>query len=262
MRLVFYRHGDPDYAIDNLTEQGKIEAELLARQIKSFGLDDIYVSPLGRAQATAEYSLKVLGRDDAVVCDWLKEFPALFDPNVADEASRKAYATELKYNEKTNRYDKRIVWDMLPSYYGSHPELFDVNGWRDSDLVKASNMCEVYDYVVSSFDKLLADYGYERNGNIYKVKENNDKVLGFFCHFGITSVLLSHLWNVSPFVPMQFLAMAPTSVTEVVTEEREKGIAIFRTLRIGDTTHLTIGGEKPSFSARFCEKFENMDERH
>ena len=74
--------------------------------------------------------------------------------------------------------------------------------------------------------------------------------------------MLSRLWNVSPFVPLQFLATAPTSLTEVVTEEREKGIAAFRTLRIGDITHLTIGGEKPSFSARFCERYENEYERH
>ena len=73
---------------------------------------------------------------------------------------------------------------------------------------------------------------------------------------------MSYIWNVSPFVTLQNLAMAPTSVTELVTEEREKGIAIFRTLRTGDITHLTMGDEQPSFSARFCERFENEDERH
>ena len=60
----------------------------------------------------------------------------------------------------------------------------------------------------------------------------------------------------------QYTALAPTSVTEVVSEEREKGIGTFRTLRAGEITHLRIGGEEPSFSARFCERFENEDERH
>ncbi len=263
MRLLFFRHGDPDYKIDNLTDKGKVEAELLARHISSFNLDEIYVSPLGRAKATAQYSLDALGRgSNYVTCDWLKEFPALFDPNEADEATKLAYANELRFDENSGKYEKRIVWDVLPSYYGSHPELMDVNTWRNSELVKASNTLEVYDYVVSSFDKLLSDHGYDRDGNIYKTEMGNDKVLGFFCHFGITSVLLSHLWNVSPFIPMQFFAMAPTSVTEIVTEERQKGIVTFRALRIGDTTHLTLGKEPPAFSARFCEMFENEDERH
>ncbi|WP_029324256.1 histidine phosphatase family protein [Butyrivibrio sp. AE3004] len=261
MRLLFIRHGDPNYTLDNLTDKGKIEAELLAKQIENYGIDDIYMSPLGRAKATAEYSLKVLGKE-ATVCDWLMEFPALFDANTADDETRLAYPNELKLDETTGKYDKRIVWDIMPSYYANHSELFDVVKWRESKLVKNTNMIETYDHVILEFDKMLSDYGYERNGNVYRVRQNNENILGLFCHFGITSVLLSHLWSVSPFITMQFLAMAPTSVTEIVTEEREKGIAIFRTLRIGDTTHLTMGKEPPSFSARFCERFENDDERH
>ena len=260
MRLLFIRHGDPDYAIDNLTEKGKVEAKLLSDIIDTFGIDEVYQSPLGRAKATAEYSLKALGKE-AETLDWLMEFPALFDPNLS-ESARMAYANELHINTETGKYDKRIVWDVLPSYYGNHPELFDAKKWRESELVKASNMIEVYDHVEKSFFEFLESYGYKKDGDIFKVKEGNSKTIAFFCHFGITSVLLSMLWHVSPFMPMQFLAMAPTSVTEVVTEEREKGIAIFRTLRIGDITHLNIAGEAPSFSARFCERFENENERH
>ena len=260
MRLLFFRHGDPNYEIDGLTDKGKVEAELLAKQICEFGIDEVFVSPLGRAQATAEYSLGKLGME-ATTLDWLKEFPAQFDPNQADDATKGAYISELKKDDDGS-YKKRIVWDMMPSYYSNHPELFDLQGWRDSEIAKASDVVSVYDSVIESFDKLLKDHGYERNGDIYKTLNGNDKTIAFFCHFGITCVLLSRLWNVSPFVPLQFLAMAPTSLTEVVTEEREKGIVIFRTLRVGDTTHLTMGKEIPSFSARFCEMFENENERH
>ncbi len=260
MRILFFRHGDPDYVIDGLTDKGKVEASLLAAQIKSFGIDEAYVSPLGRAKATADYSLKELGME-AVTLDWLKEFPALFDANKADAGLRVAYKNELKTGADGS-YEKRIVWDMMPSYFAHHPELFDVKGWRESDVTRASNVVEIYDHVIECFDEFLKDNGYERDGDIYKVNEGNEKVIAFFCHFGITCVMLSRLWNVSPFVPLQFLAMAPTSVTEVVSEEREKQIAIFRTLRVGDITHLTIGKEEPSFSARFCERFENENERH
>lgn len=261
MRLLFIRHGDPDYEIDNLTDKGKVEAKLLAKHINTLNIDEVFVSPLGRAGATADFSLKELGLS-FTVCDWLKEFPAEFDANTADEETKNAYRTELKLNPDSHQYEKRIIWDILPSYYANHPELFDVNEWKNSRIAKYSDSVTKYNKVISSFDSLLSDHGYERTGNIYKVKESNEKTLAFFCHFGITSVLLSRLWNVSPFIPLQFLATAPTSVTEVVTEEREQGIAIFRTLRIGDTTHLSLGNEKPSFSARFCERFENYDQRH
>jgi probable phosphoglycerate mutase len=124
MRILFIRHGDPNYVVDGLTDKGKVEAECLAKHIKEFGIDDVFVSPLGRAQETAEYSLKVLGKT-ATTCDWLKEFPALFDANIADEDTRKAFSNSLVFNEETGKYDKRIVWDIMPSYYMNHPELFE-----------------------------------------------------------------------------------------------------------------------------------------
>ena len=116
MHLIFIRHGDPDYSIDNLTEKGKIEAKLLSDIIETFDIDEVYQSPLGRAKATAEYSLKVLGKE-VTTLDWLKEFPALFDPNLSDTA-RMAYSNELRKDPISGKYEKRIVWDILPSYYG------------------------------------------------------------------------------------------------------------------------------------------------
>ena len=138
MRLLFIRHGDPDYEHDTLTEKGKVEAGLLADIIDTFGIDDVYQSPLGRARDTARYSLDVLGKE-AVTFDWLREFPAEFDPNRSENV-RRAYANELKIDPETGEYQKRIVWDILPAYFAEHPELFDVNAWRDSELVKASDM--------------------------------------------------------------------------------------------------------------------------
>ena len=51
MKLIFVRHGDPDYTLDSLTEKGWREAEILAERISSFDVDDFYCSPLGRARS-------------------------------------------------------------------------------------------------------------------------------------------------------------------------------------------------------------------
>ena len=50
-------------------------------------IDDCYVSPLGRARDTASGSLKAMGKEAAVL-DWLREFPAVADPNVSEELTR------------------------------------------------------------------------------------------------------------------------------------------------------------------------------
>ena len=62
MKLLFIRHGDPDYTIDSLTEKGWKEAEFLSEKIAALDVRDFYVSPLGRAKDTASCTLKKTGR--------------------------------------------------------------------------------------------------------------------------------------------------------------------------------------------------------
>lgn len=62
MKLVLIRHGEPDYENDTLTLKGKTEARLLADRLKDLHIDEIYVSPLGRAKDTAKPTLEKLGR--------------------------------------------------------------------------------------------------------------------------------------------------------------------------------------------------------
>ena len=156
----------------------------------------------------------------------------------------------------------RNVWDMVPSFWANQPDYQDREGWRRCETARHSDLTEVYDYVTRSFDRLLEQYGYVRDGMCYRVEREDTRTVTFFCHFGISCVLLSHLWNMAPFPLLHNLGMAPTSVTEVVSEEREQGTAYFRALRIGDTTHLYAGGEPTSFACRFCETYSNWDQRH
>ena len=257
MRILMIRHGDPDYERDCLTETGRQEAALLAGIVGSLQPGDCYVSPLGRARETAACALGRLQRT-AETLDWLQEFPAKLDINGSEEL-RRAYPDT---REKNGIFEPRIVWDMLPSYCLSHPEYLDREGWRKSEVAANSDVIRVYDHVTENLDRLLAEYGYVREGLLYRVERANADTVTFFCHFGVTCVILSHLMNVSPFALWHGLALAPTSVTEVVTEEREKGIAIFRSLRLGDVHHLLAGGRTPSFSARFCETYDNPEQRH
>ena len=121
---------------------------------------------------------------------------------------------------------------------------------------------ELYDNVIREFDRLLASHGYLREGKVYRVTEANEDTLAFFCHFGLECVLLSHLLNISPMLLWHGTCAAPTSVTLLNSEERQKGIAYFRMAEFGSVAHLTSQGENPSLSARFCEIYDRMDQRH
>ncbi|HJD45936.1 MAG TPA: histidine phosphatase family protein [Candidatus Mediterraneibacter norfolkensis] len=257
MRLLFIRHGDPDYENDTVTEKGKREVELLAKRAESLELGNCFVSPLGRARDTASPSLKRTGKT-AETLDWLEEFPAKIDLNKVPHFI-KAYPDT---KTKDGRYLPRIIWDVVPSYWTEHSEYSDAEKWRTSEISRNSDLVEIYDRVTEAFDRLLEEHGYVREGAHYRVERESEETLTFFCHFGVSCVLLSHLWSVSPFVLWHSLALAPSSVTEVVTEEREKGIAYFRGLKIGDISHLYAGHEPVSFAARFAEIYGNKDQRH
>ena len=273
MRLLFIRHGDPDYNNDCLNKIGISEARALSMLCPQLNLGTCYASPLGRAQETAAITLgrAVEGAHGAAAAancgdilttfDWLREFPALVDVNDTPLLQDAYYQRFLP----DGSYKPRIVWDMYPSYYMEHEAYSDNDEWRTTLVALHSDLLPVYDYVTSSFDELLAEHGYVRDGRHYRVDGESVETLTFFCHFGITCVLLSHLWNISPFVPLQCFCMPTSSVTELFTEERQKGYANFRATRIGDTSHLTMAGlrtERLPHSALFTEVYSDFSQRH
>ena len=75
MKLILIRHGDPDYENDTLTPKGRREAQCLAEYLEGTRMDEIYVSPLGRAKHTAGPLLERCGRK-AGELEWLREFGA------------------------------------------------------------------------------------------------------------------------------------------------------------------------------------------
>ncbi len=242
MKLIFIRHGDPDYDRDTLTETGIKEAELLNVRLKNLKMDACYVSPLGRAQKTAELGLKGLGTTP-VECDWLREFNA---PILRPDKEEKSW----------------VCWDWIPTDWSVRDRFFDKDHWAEEPEMIAGKVREEYDRVCAGLDALLAEHGYVRDGRMYKAVKPNNDTLVFFCHYGLTCVALSHLINVSPMVLWHGISMAPTSLTTIVTEERRPGAAYFRACGIGDTSHLYVAGREPSFSARFCECWTNAEERH
>ena len=127
--------------------------------------------------------------------------------------------------------------------------------------MRKAGVKEAYQEVCLCFAELLATHGYERSGKLYRVTRANHDTLALFCHYGLGCVLLSHLLNVSPMILWHGLCGAPSSITTVFTEERRRGTASFRVAEYGATPHLALGHARPSFAARFCECFGDLD-RH
>ncbi len=258
MRLIFIRHAEPDYEKDSLTEKGFREAAYLAERAAAWPVDEVHVSPLGRAQDTARPTLERLGLR-AETHPWLKEFFSLIRHPVTGRPS--------------------IPWDFLPGDWTREPELLDPLHWMDAprydhgipfeaipkgtmaadstaELPYGGNLVRPQaEEVIQGFDALLARHGYRRDGLLYRVDRSSGATLVFFAHLGVIDVILSHLLLVSPLVLWQGMFLPPSSVTVVQAEEREPGIAAFRVQSYGDTAHLLAHGEPVSASGYFTETF-------
>ena len=115
MKIIFIRHGAPDYVNDTLTEKGRREAELLSHSVVKWDVKDFYCSPLGRAKDTAAYSMDKLNRT-AEEKDWLREF---FYP-VKDPVTGQ----------------DRNAWDFMPEYWTKEPLLYDKDRWLDAPVMQ------------------------------------------------------------------------------------------------------------------------------
>ena len=236
MDLLLIRHGEPGMD-GGLTTAGQLEARLLAGRLAAVDVKEFFVSPLQRARETAAPVLKAAGRE-GIELPWLREFDVpVARPDLLGMSA--------------------VPWDWLPQDWLADPRFLSNENWRENAVFRAASVGEAYDAVVSAFDVLLSEYGYRRTGLCYSVKSGNEDTLVFICHFGVICLLLSHLLNCSPMQLWQGLALPPSSVTTLHTEERRSGIAVFRAASIGDVSHLYASGIEPSFSGRFCTVYGN-----
>jgi probable phosphoglycerate mutase len=63
MRLIFVRHGEPNYELDCLTATGQAQAEAASARLAREGISKIYASTCGRALETAAPTAARLGLD-------------------------------------------------------------------------------------------------------------------------------------------------------------------------------------------------------
>lgn len=238
MRLIFVRHAEPDYAIDSLTTKGRFEAELLSRRLARLNVKAFYVSPLGRARDTALPTLRRMDRT-AEIRPWLAEF--------------RGHAPD----PETGRM--RISWDYKPWLWQDHPLLYDPDNWAKDALFAGGNVEEIWQETIQGIDALLREHGCVREGNLYRCNNNNEDTLVFFCHFGVATALVAYLTHQSPMPMWHGLCMLPSTVTTLVSEERQKGLLAWRCSQFGDQSHLYAADEPASTAAMFQEIYDGLD---
>ena len=176
MRIVFVRHGEPDYTHDCLTEQGKLQALAAAERLREEEIEEIFSSPLGRAAETA-----------AATAELLKLPVKTLD-----------YMRELHWGstDGTPLPSEGHPWDLADLLAGEGWDLTNP-GWREHPYFRNNRVTENADMVARKTDEWLLSLGYERNGAFYRCVRPDDrqKTVALFSHGGSSAAAMGHILN-------------------------------------------------------------------
>ncbi|MBR6030213.1 MAG: histidine phosphatase family protein [Clostridia bacterium] len=220
MRIVFVRHGEPNYELDCLTPLGRVQAEAAAERLREEGIAEIYSSPLGRALETAQAAQKVLELKDIHIMEDMREMwwgstdgEPLFSNghpwDIADELARQG-------------------WDLARPDWPSHP-LFA----RNKATAEAAK-------VARCTDEWLASLGYIREGVYYRCARPDDEqyTVALFSHGGSSAAALARIFNL-PFPYMCATLHLPFTGITIARFDREPGsISLPRMELVSDGRHI------------------------
>ena len=224
MRIIFVRHGHPNYKTDSLTELGHAQAEAAANRLKDERIKKIFSSPCGRAYETAEHIADSFGLG-IEKCDFMRE---------------------LGWGSIDGKpiFQNGHPWFTADDMVAKGQLLMDVE-WDEHKPFCENKVVSCVQHVIEGFDRWLATLGYERDGLYYRVLSGNADTVVMTSHGGSSSAVLAHLFNL-PF-PFVCASIKPdfTAIT-VVSFGGEDGSLIAPTIEIlNDARHIAnIEGDK------------------
>ena len=191
MRIIFVRHGHPNYVNDCLTELGRRHAAAAAERLKDEGISEIYSSTNGRALETAGYVAEKYGLP-IVKCEFMRE---------------------ISWGSVDNEplFLDGHPWSTVDAMVARGESMLNPN-WASEEPFVRNKMVGYVENISAALDEWLKNLGYTREGLYYRVagknavnaggsKINTAKTIAAFGHGGAGSAIFSHLFNLPyPFV--------------------------------------------------------------
>ena len=176
MRIVFVRHGEPDYAHDCLTETGRIQAIAAAERLREEGISEIWSSPLGRAAETAEAASRALGLPVRTL-DFMRE---------------------VRWGDRdgAEMFAGGHPWDIADELARQGTDLNDPR-WREYPYFRNNRVCDSVDTVEEGIDRWLESLGYRREGPYYRCvrTDSAQQTVALFSHGGSSCAAMGHMLN-------------------------------------------------------------------
>ncbi|MBR5096892.1 MAG: histidine phosphatase family protein [Treponema sp.] len=204
MRIVFVRHGDPNYELDCLTPKGKLQAKAAAQRLLREGIEEVWSSIMGRAKETAD---------------------------TFSEASGLPY--------KTLDFMRELDWgsvDGTPLFADGHP-WFCANemasqgiplndpDWENSPYFKNNKVTAIVKNIQQKTDEWLYGLGLERHQHGWRALPGakQDKTVALFSHGGSSSAAIGRILNIPFPLTCALFHFGHTGIT-ILRFEQEPGV--------------------------------------
>lgn len=200
MRIIFVRHGHPNYEKDCLTDLGRLHAAAAAERLANEGISEIYSSTCGRAYETAGHTARKLGLD-IIKCDFMREI-------------------SWGSNDGEPLFSDGHPWNTVDDMIARDESLLETD-WMEGARFGRNKMVADVAKIAVETDKWMESLGYKREGKYYRAFGDTDRTIAAFGHGGASAAILAHLFNL-PF-PFTSSIMGPdyTAVTVVDLPNRK-----------------------------------------
>jgi len=218
MKLIFVRHGHPDYEKDCLTGLGHLHGKAVAERLKDESIDSVYSSTCGRAYETALY-----------ICE-RKGLPL---------SEQLDYMRELNWCPLDGTPDYSIYdpWRIANEMVQNHESILSPD-WVLHEEFSQSKVIGEVEKVAKGIDGFLEKLGYAREGEYYRVKRANEETVVLVSHGGSSCAAIAHLFNLTfPFM-CNVLHLDFTSICEVKFKGAEGELITPRFGLVKDSRHI------------------------
>ena len=236
MLLYIIRHGDPTYDPDALTPLGHRQAEALGKRLSLAKIDEVYSSPMNRAQQTAQPLCEMLHKKPTIL-EWTSEALAWDEFTFHDP--RFNGGLNWTFHAQTDSYKTPGIIAMGDKWYEAEPFC-------------QSKAKQGWERIGRESDAFLESLGYKRNGLYYEIISPNEKRVAVFCHQGFGTTWLAHLLCVPPVIFWSTFDITHSSVTIIRFQNNKNGRCAPMCVALSDTSH--IYAER--LPMKFCNEFD------
>lgn len=217
MRIIFVRHGHPDYAHDCLTPLGHRHAAAAAERLRGEGIGQIFSSTCGRALETAAHLADLIGLP-VEDCDFMREI----NWGAVDDQPL---------------YENGHPWSTADRMVEQGESLLSA-AWMHEEPFCRNKVVGYVQHIADAMDAWLRGLGYTREGLYYRVGKDTARTIAVFGHGGASAAMLSHLFNLA--FPFVCTAMGPdyTGVTIVQLPDGEGKLVSPRFEIMNDARHI------------------------